>query len=59
MIIKFSWNIRHIEKGLPIYITLKSRSEKNLNKILNFYKNKIGYMFISSTVYHDNKDWWV
>jgi hypothetical protein len=59
MILWDECHIRFLQHGQYYYMTLKAKQAKDWGKALNFYKNKKGYLFLSSTCYHDQNDTWI
>jgi len=59
MIIYEIFNIRFIKNNQIVYLSLKSNNVKKLVRLLNLYKNRIGYRFISSSCYHSKEDNWI
>jgi hypothetical protein len=59
MILWDECHIVFIHKGLKRYMRIKAKRAKDWGRVLNFYKNKQGYCFLSSTCYHDKEDYWI
>ena len=59
MILYEIFNIRFIKNNQIVYLSLKSNNVKKLVRLLNLYKNKNGYEFISSSSYHSKEDDWI